>query len=117
MCIRDRYTVLRYVEANPLRSRLVARAEDWPWSSLSKKPIFDGLIEVQRPRLEPWPRGPHWLEEVNLALPAEKLQGLRLNVQRGQPLGEERWVAELTQGKLASTVRPHGRPRKTKKTE
>ncbi len=26
-------TVLRYIEANPLRARLVARAEDYPWSS------------------------------------------------------------------------------------
>src|SRR3990172_7915988 len=26
-------TVLRYIEANPLRARLVKRAEDWRWSS------------------------------------------------------------------------------------
>jgi len=28
---------LRYVEANPLRARLVRRAEDWPWSSLAER--------------------------------------------------------------------------------
>ncbi len=28
---------LRYVEANPLRARLVPRAEDWPWSSLTER--------------------------------------------------------------------------------
>jgi putative transposase len=28
---------LRYVEANPLRARLVPRAEDWPWSSLAER--------------------------------------------------------------------------------
>ena len=27
-------TLCRYVEANPLRARLVERAERWPWSSL-----------------------------------------------------------------------------------
>ncbi len=27
-------TVLRYVEANPLRAKMVKRAEDWWWSSL-----------------------------------------------------------------------------------
>src|SRR5271170_4299613 len=27
-------TLLRYVEANPLRAKLVKRAEQWPWSSL-----------------------------------------------------------------------------------
>jgi putative transposase len=30
-------TVLRYVERNPLRAGLVARAEDWPWGSLYRR--------------------------------------------------------------------------------
>jgi len=29
------WTVVRYVERNPLRAGLVGRAEDWPWSSLA----------------------------------------------------------------------------------
>ena len=29
------WTVVRYVERNPLRAGLVDRAEDWPWSSLA----------------------------------------------------------------------------------
>jgi len=29
-------TVIRYVERNPLRANPVARAEDWPWSSLGQ---------------------------------------------------------------------------------
>ena len=29
------WTVIRYVERNPLRGGLVDRAEDWPWSSLA----------------------------------------------------------------------------------
>ena len=40
----------RYVERNPLRAGLVARAEEWPWSSLRK------LRNARRPvRLTPWP--------------------------------------------------------------
>ena len=35
-------TVLRYVEANPLRARLVSKAEDWPWSSLTQEASDDG---------------------------------------------------------------------------
>jgi putative transposase len=31
------YTVLRYVERNPLRANQVRRAEDWPWFSLSTR--------------------------------------------------------------------------------
>ena len=30
-------TVLRYVEANPCRANLVARAEEWSWSSLAER--------------------------------------------------------------------------------
>jgi putative transposase len=30
-------TVLRYIERNPLRAGLVARAEDWLWSSLREQ--------------------------------------------------------------------------------
>ncbi len=30
------YTVLRYVEGNPVRANLVERAEDWRWSSLGR---------------------------------------------------------------------------------
>ena len=111
------YTVLRYVEANPLRARLVTRAEDWAWSSLSKKPIFDGLIEIARPKLATWKRDAHWLEEVNLGQSAEQLHTMRTCVLRGQPLGSESWLNTLTQGDLASTIRPRGRPRKAKSEE
>jgi putative transposase len=35
------YTVLRYVERNALRARLVKRAEDWRWSSLCVLPLLE----------------------------------------------------------------------------
>lgn len=36
---QDEYflTFCRYVEANPLRARLVERADAWPWSGLSRR--------------------------------------------------------------------------------
>ena len=41
-------TAIRYVELNPVKAQLVARAEDWPWSSagahVSGKP--DGLTDL-----------------------------------------------------------------------
>src|SRR5271155_61833 len=52
-------TVLRYVESNPLRARLVRRAEKWPWSSAlwfqGKKPGPDYLCAG------PVARPPDWL--------------------------------------------------------
>jgi putative transposase len=107
------WTVLRYVEANPLRARLVKRAEDWAWSSLSSKPVFDGQIEVTRPKLNPWPRDARWRKAVNAPLEAALLDLLRRSVVRGTPYGLPDWVATFA-GKtgMESTLRPRGRPRK-----
>ncbi len=54
--------VVHHVEQNPLRAGLVARAEDWRWSSL--RPDAEGLA------LDPGPvpRGAHWMEFVNAPL-------------------------------------------------
>ncbi len=107
------YNVLRYVEANPLRAGLVARAQDWSWSSLSRATIRDGLVEVARPKLVPWDRGEHWLEAVNQPLSHAGLDSLRQSVVRGTPQGQPQWIAELTiTHGLESTVRSRGRPRK-----
>ena len=107
------YNVLRYVEANPLRARLVSRAENWPWSSLSRTPVYDGLVEIPRPRLAPWDRGEHWQSEVNAPLPLAGLDSLRQSVARGTPQGQPQWIANLTSANgMESTVRARGRPRK-----
>jgi putative transposase len=107
------HNVLRYVEANPLRAKLVTRAEDWPWSSLSQAPVKSGLVEILRPRLLPWARGAQWLAEVNRPLGLDQLQSMQQSVQRGTPLGDADWVRNMaTEHDLASTLRPRGRPRK-----
>ena len=54
--------VCRYVERNPVRADLVARAEQWRWSSLGK----DRRI-CDRSLLSPWPipRPSAWADIVN----------------------------------------------------
>jgi putative transposase len=39
--------VCRFVERNPVRSGLVDRAQDWPWSSLGRQPRGDGALEIE----------------------------------------------------------------------
>lgn len=102
-------TVLRYVERNALRAELVARAEDWKWSSLPAWLGGDGLlwrdIDV---------RAEGWLERVNEPLSAGDFQRLRLSVDRGRPFGQESWTTETARRLgLESTLRSRGRPRKT----
>jgi putative transposase len=50
----------RYVERNPIEAGLVARAEDWPWSSASIRPD-----RALTPDFGPVPRPANWLEIVN----------------------------------------------------
>lgn len=98
--------VLRYVEANALRAGLVARAEDWPWSSLA--PPSDG-----RPLLtpSPVPRPPDWLDYVNAVTATQELGALRSAVRRGAPFGESAWSERVTsESGLQFTVRPQGHP-------
>jgi putative transposase len=107
------WTVLRYVEANPLRARLVKRAEDWRWSSLSSQPVFNGLIEVARPKLSRWPRDARWRKVVNSPLEEARLDLLRRSVIRSAPYGLPDWATTFAlKTGLESTLRPRGRPRK-----
>ncbi len=108
------FTVARYVERNALRAGLVRRAEQWRWGSLHR--WLRGAPE-DRELLAAWPlpRRPGWVEHVNEPLSDTELAALRECVQRGRPFGEPRW-SERTVRRLGleSTLRPQGRPRKSK---
>lgn len=103
-------TILRYVERNPVRAKLVSRAEQWRWSSAwagtseERPPLHDG--PVIRPR--------NWLSRLNQPETAVELEQLRRSVNRGTPFGNENWL-HRTAARLGleATVRPRGRPRKS----
>lgn len=103
-------TLCRYVEANPLRAKLVERAEQWPWSGLWRRTHRKvGL------KLSPWPveRPTGWVELVNTGIAHEQLDGLRQCVQHGRPLGSPEWIhAIAARLGLGFTLRGPGRPRK-----
>jgi putative transposase len=106
------YTVLRYVERNPLRAGLVRRAEDWPWSSLACR-LAGG--EVAARRLSAWPVAMprQWTKWINKPQSEAELTSLRESVNRGRPFGSEVWTQALvTRLGLQSSIRPRGRPRK-----
>jgi putative transposase len=106
-------TVLRYVERNPVRSTLVARAEHWRYSSLWRW-LHPG-DDDDKPALCPWPiaRPADWKARVNRALGSKELAAVRMSVARGRPFGDEDWQKRTTKRLgLESTFRPRGRPRK-----
>lgn len=106
-------TVIRYVERNPMRARLVKRAEDWEWSSLSSA----SAQTSSRPRfLSDWPieRPSRWREMVNRPLTTKELADVRTSAHRGTPYGSVRWVSRIAERLgLESTLRPRGRPKRS----
>ncbi len=102
--------VLRYVERNALRAELVARAEDWKWSSLPSWLGGDPLLWRGKPAV----RAKKWLERVNEPLSLGDLQRLRTSVERGRPYGDDSWTNQTARRLgLESTLRSRGRPRKS----
>lgn len=105
-------TVCRYVERNPLRAKLVNRAEDWRWSSLWRWRL--GSPEAKAV-LSNWPvtRPRNWLFHANQPQTELVLEELQQCVNRGRPFGAGPWIRR-TVGRLGleSTMRPRGRPRR-----
>jgi putative transposase len=105
-------TLMRYIEANPVRAGMVKRAEDWRWSSLGVRVAKDA------PRLADWPvtRPRQWSWRVNQSLQEVELNAIRTSIKRGRPLGEDDWVHRTAERLgLLFTLRERGRPRKAEK--
>ena len=97
-------TVLRYVEANPLRAQLVPRAETWRWSSLTRETSLDGRALVTS---SPVRRPDSWTNIVNEKLPLDTYDSLRTAAQRQIPFGDPEWIRFVDQ-KKKEIVTPAG---------
>lgn len=112
---KDEYltTLIRYVEQNPLRAKLVNHAEDWKYSSLYRR--LKGTPKQQKLLAKLPTALPHnYLKEVNTIYNEDVLNMIRRSVQKGTPLGSERWVQQvIATHKLGSTVRGPGKAKRT----
>jgi putative transposase len=107
--------VCRYVERNPLRARLVRRAEAWRWGSLWRRERAPAQrLDRPGPPLAEWPvaRPDGWRAGVNRAQSAAELDAVRTAVQRGRPFGDPQWLDSMIRRfDLGSTLQPRGRPK------
>lgn len=78
---RNYFNVLKYVEANPVRAGLVAKASDWLWSSLSERQAEPRFLSEG-----PLPLPPDWTEVVNSEMPPDVLADLRDRTRRAHRL-------------------------------
>jgi putative transposase len=84
---------LRYVALNPVRARLVKRAEDWPWSSVHAflGPTDDGLTTTA-PVLS---RYPGFADLIAAGEEDEFTRRLRRAESVGRPVGDEAFLKRL----------------------
>lgn len=110
----------RYIELNPVRARMVQRAQDYPWSSLhlrlsetaenhwlDEAECFNELGNTHNERLA------RYTSFMEKAIPTSELQLIRCALQRGQLTGSPRFIDEVEQiTGLRILHRPQGRPAK-----
>ena len=99
----------RYLALNPVRARLVARAEDWPHASVRAHLAErdDGLVSV-RPLLD---RAPRFADLIGGEADDEAFEPLRRSELIGRPLGARSFVARIEK-RLGRTLAPRKRGRK-----
>lgn len=101
----------RYIERNPVRAKIVGRAEDYPWSSARAhvEKAADPLIE-ESPLVE---EIGDWKSFVNEEESEESLKCLRKHLATGRPLGDDAFIERLERmtGRVLK-IQKAGRPKK-----
>jgi REP-associated tyrosine transposase len=101
----ERYTLAaaRYVELNPVRAKMVPRAEDYPWSSAGAHLVGrdDALVRVA-PLLS---RAGDWRTFLGGGTHPESADLFRQHQATGRPLGSDAFVEQL-EGLLGRVLRP-----------
>jgi len=113
-------TVLRYIEANPLRAAVVENAGDYRWSSFAAHghgmpdPLLDSLARYSGLGKSAKARQKRWSAYVHQRPTDDELKAIRHSTASGLPYGDSRWVKRLARKlNLDLTIRPRGRPRKS----
>ncbi len=117
-------TVLRYIEANPLRAKIVRRAEEYPWSSYrahgdgKSDVLIDALSLHDGLSSNPVTRRRKWAGKVHRPIAEGKLAAIRRCSESGRPYGDKAWLKRLAKRlDLDLTIRPRGRPKKLPSTD
>ena len=104
-------TVVRYVERNALRAKLVKKAENWKWSSAWRR--LNGSIE-QKKMLSKWPvsEPDDYIIWLNRSQPKEEENKIKGSIIKNIPFGKESWVNKIVDKfGIGQTMRGVGRPK------
>lgn len=106
------WTLLAYVERNPMRAKLVKLLKDWKWSSyykrLSGAPLQKKLLATDSII---WPD--NYEKLLTADEKSEEIKIIRNSVNRGKPYGSDNWTNKiLKKFDLEITERKRGGPKK-----
>lgn len=106
------WAAVRHVERNPVRAGLVARAEEWPWSSARAHVVgsADRLLAIDRPF--PGEVG-DWSDWLTAGEDAQQTERLRRMTRTGRPCGDAAFGARLS-AVLGRSLAPRRAGRKPK---
>ncbi len=106
------FTLIKYIERNPVRAKLVNKCEDWKWGSAWRR------INGEQPKQRLLNELPQALpENYQLRINTTEKEGesdqIRCCVNKGAPYGNDKWVDMMVKEyNLESTKRAGGRPKK-----
>ena len=107
------WAVSRYIEQNPVRARMVKKAENYPYSS-AKAHISGSDDGVLGEALISEEERKDYIKLLRESMPAEEMDNLRFHTRAGRPYGGEKFIGHVERLlKRALSSRPKGRPRKT----
>lgn len=111
------WAAVRYVERNPVRAKMVRKAENYPWSSAAAHcRLRDDTVLTTKPswrrEFETIRNWSAWLAEGDTP---QEMEVLRRNADKGLPCGSRKFIQKLEKltGR-ALQFRPRGRPRSEK---
>ncbi len=109
------FHAVRYVSLNPVRAKLVKRAQDWPWSSVKAHMRGrDDKLVVVKPVLERVAGFRKFLNGADEDAPEYKI--LRQGETIGRPLGDDEWLSQL-EAQTGKTFIAQKRGPKARKTK
>ncbi len=107
-------TVMRYIEANPVRAEIVKEAADWKWSSFAVRQGRESPVKLAK---GPLSLPSDWENLVRCQIDPKSLEQINKSINRSCPLGEIDWIKKTAKKmNLESTLRNRGRPKKVPDT-
>ena len=87
------YRAIRYVELNPVRAKIVDRAEGYPWSSARAHILGEDHVLLGQNPLGM--KGPEWAAYLAEGLVESETELFREHTNTGLPLGDENFLRKI----------------------